>query len=129
MHNEVSVRQHDTHQFRWDFDIQTVYLSLARRPDLIITHKKEKRTCKIVDFTVPTDQRIKLKQSEKKDKYLSLAKELKKLWNMKVTVVPIEDRQNTEKSSGDLRRLTVTQTPIKNHQLTLVRKTQKVYII
>ena len=30
--------------------------------------------------------------------------------------------QNTEKSPGDLKRL-VTQTPMKNHQLKLVRKT------
>ena len=31
-----------------------------------------------------------------------------------------EDGQNTEKSPGDLRRLDVTQTPVKNHQLTLM---------
>ena len=31
--------------------------------------------------------------------------------------------QNTEKSPGDLRRLAVTQTPVKIHQLTLVWKT------
>ena len=31
----------------------------------------------------------KLKECEKKDKYLDLARELKKLWNMKVTIVPI----------------------------------------
>ena len=36
------------------------------------------RTCKIVDFDVPTDHRIKLKESEKKDKYLDLAREVKK---------------------------------------------------
>ena len=30
-----------------------------------------------------------LKESEKKDKYLDLARGLKKLWNMKVTIVPI----------------------------------------
>ena len=29
------------------------------------------------------------KECEKKDKYLDLARELKKLWNMKVTIVPI----------------------------------------
>ena len=51
--------------------------------------KKKKRTCKIVDFAVPADHRIKLKECEKKDRYLDLAKELKKLWNMKVTIVPI----------------------------------------
>ena len=32
----------------------------------------------------------------------------------------IEIGQNTEKSSGDLRRLAVTQTPERNHQLALV---------
>ena len=42
-----------------------------------------------VDFAVPPDYRIKLKECEKKDKYLDLARELKKLWNMKVTIVPI----------------------------------------
>ena len=32
----------------------------------------------------------------------------------------IKNDQNTEKSHGDLRRLAVTQTPVKNHQLTLM---------
>ncbi len=32
----------------------------------------------------------------------------------------IEIDQNTEKSPGDLRRLALTQTPVENHQLTLV---------
>ena len=42
-----------------------------------------------MDFAVPADHRVKLKESEKSDKYLDLARELKKLWNMKVTVIPI----------------------------------------
>ena len=46
------------------------------------------RTCKIVDFAVPADHIVKLKQYEKKDKYLDLTRELKKLWNMKVTFIP-----------------------------------------
>ena len=32
---------------------------------------------------------INLKECENKDKYLDLARELKKMWNMKVTIVPI----------------------------------------
>ena len=47
------------------------------------------RICKIVDFTVPTDHRINLKESEKKDNHRDLAREIKKLWNMKVMIVPI----------------------------------------
>ena len=60
----------------------------ARKPDLIIINKK-RRICKIVDFAVPADHRINLKECEKKDKYHDLARELKKLWNMEVTIVPI----------------------------------------
>ena len=53
------------------------------------SNQQKKRTCKIVDVAVPADHRIKLKESEKKDKYLDLAREFKKLWNMKVTIIPI----------------------------------------
>ena len=42
-----------------------------------------------MDFAVPLDHRIKLKKWEKKDKFLDLARELKKIWNMKVTIIPI----------------------------------------
>ena len=72
----------------WNFNIQRDHLIPARRPDPIIINKR-KRNCKIVDFAVPADHRINLKEGEKKDKYLDLAKELKKQWNMKVTIVPI----------------------------------------
>ena len=44
---------------------------------------------KIVDLAVLADHRIKLKECEKKSKYLELARKLKKLWNMRVTIVPI----------------------------------------
>ena len=39
-------------------------------------------------FAAPADHGVKLRECEK-DKYLDLAKEFKKLWNMKVTIVPI----------------------------------------
>ena len=51
--------------------------------------QQKKRICKIVDFAVPADHRIKLKECEKKDKYLDFARELKKLWNMRVKIIPI----------------------------------------
>ena len=51
--------------------------------------KKKKKICKIADFAFPADHRIKLKESEKRDKYLDFARELKKLRNMKVTIIPI----------------------------------------
>ena len=88
MYNPAPVLENDSHKLLWDFNIQTDHLIPARRPDLIIINKR-KSICKIVDLAVPADQRINLKESEKKNKYLDLARELKKLWNMKVTIVPI----------------------------------------
>ena len=51
----------NTHKLLWDFDIHTDHLISARRPDLIIINKM-KRTCKIVNFAVPADHKIKLKE-------------------------------------------------------------------
>ena len=42
-----------------------------------------------MDLAVPVDQRIKVKECEKKCTYRELAKELKKKWDMKVTIIPI----------------------------------------
>ena len=39
-----------------------------------------------MDFALPADQRVKLKENEKRDKYQDLVREPEKLWNMKVTV-------------------------------------------
>ena len=109
-----------------------------------------------MDFAVPADHRVKLKESEKKDKYLDLARDLKKtveherddylncnkcswysyqridtktggLGNKRTSgdhpnYCICEISQNNEKSPGDLRRLAVTQTSVKDYQLTLMRK-------
>ena len=88
MHNPTSVLENDTHKLLWDFDIQVDHLILTRQPDLIIINKN-KRTYTIVDFAILADHGVKSKESEKKDKYLDLTWELKKLWNMKVMFIPI----------------------------------------
>ena len=89
MQNPTSVPENETHKLLWDFDIQTNHLLSARRLGLIQSTTKKERTCKIMDFAVSDDHRVKLKENEKKDKYLDFATELKKLWNMKVTFIPI----------------------------------------
>ena len=63
------------------------------------------RTCKLVDFAVPADHRIKLKECEKRDKYVDLARELKKLWNMKVKITPIGIGAFETVTKGLLKRL------------------------
>ena len=107
-------------------------------------------------FTVSADQRVKIEESEKRNNFLDLARELRKLGNMRVTVIPIvivalemvlkglkrgpEELEigdhsnysivgighNSKKSPGDLKKLAVTQTPVKDHQLMLMGETSKV---
>ena len=42
-----------------------------------------------MNSAISADHGVKLKESEKKDKYVDLARQLKKLWNMKVTIILI----------------------------------------
>ena len=60
---------------------------------------------KVVDFAVPADNGIKLKECEKKDEYLDLGREVKTLWNMKVTIIPIVIRAFGTVSKGLLKGL------------------------
>ena len=57
----------------------------------MLINKWKKSSCYPDDFTIPADHRVKIKESEKLNKYLDRARELKKkkLWNMKVMVIPI----------------------------------------
>ena len=71
MHNPAPDLENDTHKLQWDFNIHTDHLISARRPDLIIIKKKKKkkkpqRISKIVDFAVPADHRIKIKNVKRK---------------------------------------------------------------
>ena len=66
MHNTASVLENYTHKLLWDFEIQIDQLISVRRPGLIIINQNMKRICKIVDFAVPADHRIKLKDCEKR---------------------------------------------------------------
>ena len=64
MHKPESVLENETHKILWDFEIKTDHLIPARRPDLVLINKKE-RPCHLVDFAVPTDRRVKLKENKK----------------------------------------------------------------
>ena len=85
MHNPVFVLENETHKLLWDFEIQTDYLISVRRPDLIIINKKEekkekekKENLQYCGLCCPSGAQSKIEKSEKKEKYLDLARELKK---------------------------------------------------
>ena len=121
--------------------MSTDHLFLAKTLDQVLVNKK--KNYGLVDFAVSADQKVKIKENEKFNKYLNLARELKYQWNLKVSLTPIvtgignqrKNRdhpdhltgkidENTEKSPGDLRRLDVTQTLVKDRQQMLMWKTR-----
>ena len=89
MHKPASVVENEMHKILCDFAMQTDHpLISAQRLDLVLS--KKKRTYHLVDFTDPVDHRVKMKGSEKMNKYLNIVRKAKKkLWNMKVTMILI----------------------------------------
>ena len=45
--------------------------------------------CRLVEFVVQVDHRVKIKENEKTSNYLDPARELRKLRKMRVSVIPI----------------------------------------
>ena len=88
MHKVKSVLENEMHKIHSDFEIQTDLLIPVKRRKLMIINQK-KRTCRIMDFAIPADHRVKIKESKMRDKYIGLARELRKLFSMKVTMIPI----------------------------------------
>ena len=80
-----SVLEKETHKILRDFEITKQLISARKAEPVIIKY----RACCIVDFTVPEDHRVKIKENEKRGKYLDLTRELRKLRNMKATEIPI----------------------------------------
>ena len=89
IYNPESVLENEMYTCHWDFEIQAEHLISAIRPDLVIGNKKENMPNS--GFYRPGGPQSKIKRKKKKrDKYLELARELKKkIRNMKVTVIPV----------------------------------------
>ena len=71
-----------------DFSIQTDHVIEAQRLDLVVVNKKRK-TRKIINFVVPRDSRIDEKEKEKIEKYQGLRRELHKIWNVMLKIIPL----------------------------------------
>ena len=54
------VQRDNSNKIVFDFEIEKDHLISARGPDLVLIDKK-KRTCHLVDFTIPMDHRVKIK--------------------------------------------------------------------
>ena len=77
MHELETFHENETYKILWNFEKQKDHPIPTRRPGLLLTGK-ENQPCHLVDFTIPVDHRVKMKASNRIDKYLDLDKEQKK---------------------------------------------------
>ena len=87
-HKPESVLENEDYKISWVFSIQTDHVIEAWRPDLVLVDEKD-RNCKIIDFAVPGDSRIEEKERDKIEKHQDLRRELQKVWNVKVKIIPL----------------------------------------
>ena len=78
----------------WDFTIQTVHVIEARKHDMVII-AKTKNECKIIDLLCLFDSRIEERKENKMKGYIDLKRELKKIWDMPMKVIPVVGASGT----------------------------------
>ena len=84
MHKPESFLENETHVILWNFEKLTDHSIPARRPDLVLINKKKNAT-----FSGFCCSGRSQSENKKIDRYLDLARKLKKLWKFKVMVIQI----------------------------------------
>ena len=59
-------------KFFWDFEMEADHLHFVRRQDLVLITKKIK-SCNLLDFAIPANHKVKMKEGETRDKYIDLS--------------------------------------------------------
>ena len=88
------------HKILWSLEIQTDHQILARKPDLVIINKKKKKKKKEKEkeknknlvycgLCRPCRAKSKNQRKRKERQVIKPCQRTEKLWNMKVTVIPI----------------------------------------
>ena len=87
-HEPEAVIENDNICILWDFPIHTDRTTRANRPDIVIKDKT-KKVCQLIDFAIPSDKNVNVKEFEKKYKYKDLEIEIQRMWKMKTKVTPV----------------------------------------
>ena len=72
----------------WDRPIETTVKLDHNRPDLVIINRQDNKW-PIIQFSVPWDKNVLLKEEEKVSKYIPLAKEIRKVHKVSTKIIPI----------------------------------------
>ena len=74
----------------WDLTIQTDREMHHRRPEIVhVTQKKKANETIIVDIAVPEDSNVLQKETVKYEVYQDLAREIKRIWELRTKMVPV----------------------------------------
>ena len=83
-----SVIENKMHKILWGFEKESDHIVPAIELDIVSINKKE-ISCNFIDFGVPSDHSVKMTKMKRQTLWSSQI--IKKLWNMRVTVIPIAD--------------------------------------
>ena len=114
MNKSESIQENETYKILWEFEIETDHPIPTSESNQVFD--KKTRICLFVDFAVLAGHKEKIREIKKIVKYLDFARELKKLWNMKVRVISSEvGTQETVPKNLD-KRLKGTEDQRKNRE-------------
>ena len=86
--DEVRSREDGKVEIWWDKSVETTNKLEHNRPDVVVVDRVGKKWL-IVDFAVPWDKNVWVKENEKIGKYSPLALEVRRLHGVSTRVVPI----------------------------------------
>ena len=92
----------------------------ANKSDITIENQKEK-ICTLIDVAIPADRDVVQKEAEKKLKYKRLCIEIKRMWNLKCTIIPVINGTSGIVTRGLRKNL---ETVPGKHSIDLLRKRQ-----
>jgi hypothetical protein len=72
----------------WNQQVQTDRTIPNNKPDIII-RDNEKGTCMLIDVAISGDRNVIKKEAKKILKYKYLTIEIQRMWNVKVSVIPV----------------------------------------
>ena len=88
-HKPEFVSKNENLKILWKFEIKTGHQFLNRKSYLVLNKKKKKK--ELANYWILPSQQVIVEIKENKNllKFVDLVRELEKLWNIKVTVIPI----------------------------------------
>ena len=105
-HAPEGVLENEEVKILWDVMIHCNREIKARKPDIVVVNKNERR-CAIIDIAVPGDIRVSEKEKEKNERYQELKKEIKIMWNIRsIKVIPVGALGSTSKKLKKMHRRT-----------------------